>query len=190
MAVMACVVHMVLVRPVVSRLVVLMPLVAGVSGMVTMAVVHAVTVWALITLIVGCFGRRAVVVRVVVVPLTVPLMIAVLMSAGLVRHVGPVPSHRPVDQVPASHVERAGDPPALPCHDAQGGLRHRPLDAVKPLSVLRRRDAADEQQIRGGWSIHDGPPPPTYLRLSLQPEFRHSRHRHRQHRGACHRRAP
>ncbi|MEU1850766.1 hypothetical protein ABZ499_16195 [Streptomyces sp. NPDC019990] len=186
-AAMALVIDMAPVRRVVIGPVVPLPLVAGVSGMATMAVVRAVVA---MTLIVGCFGRRAVMMRAVAVPLTRALVIAVRMGAGLVRHVGSAPGHRPVDQVPVGHIERAGDPPALPCHDAQGGLRHRPLDAVKPLPVLRRRNAADDQQIRGGWSIHDGPPPPAYLRLGLQPEFRRTGHRHRQHRGAGHRRTP
>ncbi|WP_337662867.1 hypothetical protein [Streptomyces cellulosae] len=144
MAALAFVIHMVHVRRVVSGLVVIMPRVVGVCGMVTVAVVRAAVVRTLITLIVGCFGRRAVVAGAVAVLVAVLLVIAMLIGARLVRHFDPVPSHRPVEQVAASHVEHAGDLPALPRDDAQGGFRHRPLDAVQPLRLLRRQDAADD----------------------------------------------
>ncbi|ELS58516.1 hypothetical protein STVIR_0509 [Streptomyces viridochromogenes Tue57] len=193
MAGMALVIHVVHVRRMVGGLVVSVTLVSGVSGMVAMAVTHGVAV---VALAVGGFGRRVVVVRAVIMPVIVYRVLAVRMVArlarpsGIVCHVGPARTHRPVGQVRAGHVESACDPSALAHHDAHGGLRHRLLDAVQPLRILGRWDATHDQQIRGSRSAHRRPPPPTYLRLDFQPEFRRFGQRDHQHCRAVHRRTP
>ncbi|MFE1288850.1 hypothetical protein [Streptomyces sp. NPDC058751] len=157
-------------------------LMTRVSGMVAMVVVRAVVA---VALVVGRFGRRAVVVRAMAGSTAVSLVSAVRV---LRRSPCPTWNRGSGDQVTARRVEDVRDLPAPLHHDPYGGLRHRPLDGVQPLRVLRRRNAADDQQICGGWSTRQGPPSPAHLRLRLQPEFRRSGQGDRQHRGAAHRR--
>lgn len=191
---MAFVLRVIQVRGVVVGVVVLVALMAGVSRRAAMAVAHGPV---RMTLIVGCWRRRAAVVGPVALIVTVPLMLPLRTTARLTRrgpllvvHFGLARSNRPLGQIPPRHLERVHGVPGLLDHDAHGRVRHRPLDVVQPLRLPRLRDATDDHQVGGGGAPATGHPRRLYLCLHRQPDVRRSGQRDRQDRRTLHRRTP